>query len=102
MESRAWLRSRRPEPPARLLTRMESALSENSSQSLSDDLIAAATRILREVAHGEGANDRAAALDLLAADALITYSIEAAAEDPKSFAVQTDAMISRVAEIAKS
>lgn len=86
----------------RLMTRMEAALSEKPSQSLSDDLIAAATRILRDVAHGEGANERAAALDLLAADALITYAIEAAAEDPTSFVAQTDAMISRVAEIAQS
>lgn len=81
---------------------MDAALSAQPSKSLSDDLIAAATRILREVAHGEGANDRAAALDLLAADALITYAIEAAAEDPASFAAHTDAMISRVAEIGQS
>ncbi len=81
------------------MTRMEAALSEIPSQSLSDDLIAAATSILRGVAYGDRANDRAAALDLLAADALITYAIEAAAEDPASFAAQTDAMISRVAEI---
>ena len=102
MDSKAWLRSRRPVPPERLIARMEAALSDVAAKSLSDDLIAAATRILRDVAHGEGANDRAAALDLLAADALITYAIEAAAENPTTFAAQTDAMISSVAEIAST
>jgi len=46
--------------------------------------------------------DRSSALDLLAADALISYALEAAAENCESFAASTDAMIERLAALAPS
>ena len=103
MEIKEWLRSRRPAPPGQLMSRMELALSKSPpSLPLTDSLIDAATRILGEIARSEHANERPSAFDLLAADALITYAVEAAIEDRSTFTEQTDAMIKRVAEIATS
>jgi hypothetical protein len=42
---------------------------------------------------------RAAALDLLAADALLTYALEAAAEDCATFVATPNAMIERLSAI---
>lgn len=102
MDINEWLRSRRPVPPDQLMARMQSALSNSPSTSLSESLIGAATRILADAAHSERANERATALDLLAADALITYAVEAAADDQSRFTEETDAIIKRVAEISRT
>jgi hypothetical protein len=76
----AWLRARRPAPPDRLGQRMEAALSTTDVahgdvvRALGD---AAFDCLASSLAIGPG---RAAALDLLAADALLTYAWEAAAD----------------------
>jgi len=83
MEALEWISTREPRPPAALLTRMSRALHdspEDAGGSVASRLLAAATGILRD---GPGA-DRAAALDLLAADALITYAMESASDDCES------------------
>jgi hypothetical protein len=54
-----------------------------------------AVRVLQGV--GEG---REAAPDLLAADALLTYAMEAAAEDPQAFEAFAAASAERVATLA--
>lgn len=102
MDINDWLRSRRPVPPDQLMARMQSALSNSPSTSLSESLIGAATKILAEAAHSERANERETALDLLAADGLITYAVEAAAELQSGFTDETAAMIKRVAEISRT
>jgi hypothetical protein len=102
MDTKEWLRSRRPVPPAQLMSRMEAAFSQSAPGPLSDSLIDAATRLLGEVAYSEGANEREAAFDLLAADALITYAVEAAVENPSTFTENVDAMIKRIAEISNT
>jgi hypothetical protein len=76
----SWLRARRPAPPERLIRRMEAALTgvEANGADLAGELGEAAVVCLRgALAAGPG---RAAALDLLAADALLTYACEAAAD----------------------
>lgn len=81
-----WLERRRPVPPQALLERMAEALGAVGAVSADDAdvppipaaLGAAALDRFRVVLAGP--NDRAAALDLLAADALLTYAFEAAAE----------------------
>jgi hypothetical protein len=74
-----WLRARQPAPPERLARRMQAALAEidvggDVVRSLGD---AAFVCLEASLAAGPG---RAAALDLLAADALLTYAWEAAAD----------------------
>jgi hypothetical protein len=86
MTLESWLDSRRPPPPPRLMDRMRAALHE-SGQTANTDLVqgarAASIHLLRSIlAQGEGT--RAMALDLLAADALMTYACESACEQPES------------------
>lgn len=100
---RDWLASRTPSPPPRLAARLAAAMPASESSDPNDtpgSLIAAAAAILHETVDQPG-NERngTAALDLLAADALITYAVEAAAEDCERFAALTDEMILRLAAV---
>ncbi|HET9985454.1 MAG TPA: hypothetical protein VFQ38_17765 [Longimicrobiales bacterium] len=71
-----WLDARTPAPPPELRSRMADALAP--AQTLPGALAEAALSCLQAALARGG--DRAAALDLLAADALLTYAMEAAAE----------------------
>jgi hypothetical protein len=76
----AWLDARAADAPASLRTRMSRALADSpdSSTSLPETLAnAALAHLERVLAHP---SERAAAFELLAADALLTYAFEAAAE----------------------
>ena len=100
MNARAWLESRRT-PPEKLAARLDAALAaqrEISGMSLSEVFAAAATGILRELIAG-GVTERAIAIDLLAADALITYALEAAAEECDGFVTRADDMIAQLSEV---
>ena len=113
-----WLGLRTPPPPKQLARRLEAAvrnLPAFAPENFSEPLAMAAVAILEGLGSGDadaapgstvsrplepaGADHpaRATALDLLAADALITYALEAAAEDCESFAARADAMIERLA-----
>ena len=72
-----WLVSRNPAPPIELSDRLKEVVSDSSATA--DDLPYALLRKGLEILSHVG-EDRAAAPDLLAADALITYAMEAAAE----------------------
>lgn len=117
-----WLGSRTPPPPAQLARRLEAAVRNQpafGSGNLSEPLTMAAVAILEGLGSGDddttlgptaarpveptGADHpaRATALDLLAADALITYAVEAAAEDCEFFAGRVDAMIERLSCLAR-
>jgi hypothetical protein len=76
--ARAWLAAREPRAPERLLARMDAALAGRTESEIPEALAGAAFSCLRAALAG-GA-DRSAAWDLLAADALLTYACEAAAE----------------------
>ena len=82
-----WLASRTPPPPELLRSRIERALGTSLDLDVADTervCIEAAERVLtRLLADGEG--ERREAVDLLAADALVTYALEFAAEAPESF-----------------
>jgi hypothetical protein len=90
-----WLARRTPSPPPALRARLHAALGEGA---ITDDLnvtetcLAAAERVLVDLLHGECIS-RDSALDLLTADALVTYAFEAAGESSEDFASRaTDAM----------
>lgn len=75
-----WLRTREPAPPAALLRRLHEALgpdAQRDAADAADACLAAGEQLLVTVLSDEEAN-RACALDLLAADALVTYAFEAA------------------------
>lgn len=80
----AWLEARRPAPPPALAARLREALLVAGSDGgdVAERCLDAGERLLagllaRDCAH------RSAALDLLAADALVTYAFEAASEAPE-------------------
>lgn len=72
-----WLDSRSPRPPAELSRRLAEIAgdTECDPHDLPTELIGKAEGILAGIG-----DDRSAAADLLAADSLITYAMEAAAE----------------------
>ncbi len=78
MHALAWLEQREPRAPEPLFARMAAALSRRTETDVPAALAGAALACLRAAV--EGGRDRAAAWDLLAADALLTYACEAAAE----------------------
>lgn len=74
----SWLETRRPIPPAALREHLAKSNHE-SPVSLPEHLADAGVTLLRRVlSHPEGG--RELALDLLTADALVTYAFEAQAE----------------------
>jgi hypothetical protein len=88
-----WLDTRRPVPPAELRARLDAAVTD-TELALPEHLADLGRRVLERVADGPAAG-RALALELLAADAFITYAFEAQAEaDPAGLA----ALAARVAE----
>jgi hypothetical protein len=76
----AWLDARRPAPPAVLRAQLDAALTDGPAElALPDHLALLGQHALARVtAHAEGG--RELALDLLAADAFVTYAFEAQAE----------------------
>ena len=74
----AWLESRRPAPPGALLAPLEAAVTDRA-EALPDHLSAVGRELLARVAASPRAG-RELALDLLAADAFVTYAFEAQAE----------------------
>ncbi|MHB0947674.1 MAG: hypothetical protein ACYC3Q_01630 [Gemmatimonadaceae bacterium] len=84
MNVREWLDSRAPQPPAALRARLESLLHdglERPASQLPEQAVARAGDLVRELLD-QARTGRESALDLLAADALVTYAFEAAADEP--------------------
>jgi hypothetical protein len=76
----AWLDARRPTPPDMLRPRLAAAVIDaDADLPLPDHLALLGQRLLARVA-GRPAGGRELALDLLAADAFVTYAFEAQAE----------------------
>ncbi len=76
---RDWLADRTPAPPRALADRLASIVGEESCANpgeIPSRLVIRAEQLIRNLGH-----DRSAAGDLLAADALVTYALEAAADE---------------------
>jgi hypothetical protein len=91
---RDWLASRKPEPPPQLAGRLAEIVGDEAfnGASTADVLIGRGIETLRSAL-----SDRDGALDLLAADALITYAMEAAADDFATMDATAADAIQRVA-----
>ena len=93
-----WLGDRTPVPPVLLAERMRQALGEAlgaPAAETHEQCLAAAERLVRDLSDAR-LEERAAALDLLAADALITYALEAAADDPSTLDRRADEAMRRL------
>ncbi|MEP7346044.1 MAG: hypothetical protein ABI877_12285 [Gemmatimonadaceae bacterium] len=100
MTAADWLSTRTPRPPAALAARIASLLtSSDEDGDLPEALTTAAEQTLRALLH-LNATDRAGALDLLAADALVTYAFEAAADGPETLEARATAAMHRLSSIA--
>ena len=100
----AWLDARRPAPPVRLRARIDAALGP-ALQSDANDAAGACLRAGEQLAREllqENATSRESALDLLAADALVTYAFEAASQRPGELAAQCRAAMERIAALASA
>jgi len=91
-----WLASRTPEPPAEMSGRLREIVADTAvhDSEIPSALLEKAVEIL-----GTVGSDRDAAIDLLAADALITYAIEASAELDHDVAEFSSQAARKVAEV---
>lgn len=77
----AWLDTRRPVPPAALRERINRAVANTTPHSPLPVYLAELGRGLLERVAARPQGGREVALDLLAADAFVTYAFEAQAEE---------------------
>ena len=98
---REWLAERRPAPPAALVARIEAVLGDAANEQAgraAEICLRAAEGLVSELLRGD-CGARESALDLLAADALVTYAFEAAAETPETLATTASAAMQRIASL---
>jgi hypothetical protein len=97
-----WLRSRTPAPPPALFARVSEALGDGMDDDVSaapERCVGAAVLLLEPLLEREDAG-RECALDLLAADALVTYAFEAAGADVDRLDQRTRDAMARLAGLA--
>ncbi|HYV99584.1 MAG TPA: hypothetical protein VE967_19150 [Gemmatimonadaceae bacterium] len=90
MRARDWLGAREAGVPDALVRRVERALPDTLTNTPPSAELASAAVTVARVVVAESSMTRAQALDLLAADALITYALEAACEEPSSLGQRAD------------
>lgn len=98
----AWISRAQPEAPERIVARVREVLTTNpKAQQLDvgDALLDAADELLRLVLRGGEEPARERALDLLAADACVTWAFEAAAEDPGTISERARATMQRLQRV---
>jgi len=96
-----WLESREPAPPSALLVRLRAALGNGATRDAGETVevcLAAGERLLAAVLASEDAS-RECALDLLTADALVTYAFEAASDRPGELAARASRAMTRIASL---
>jgi hypothetical protein len=98
-----WLSGRTPVPPPALRARLTQALRDvaSAADDLPESYLRAAERLIEELLQGE-CTSRDSALDLLTADALVTYAFEAASESPESLVPRAAAAMRRIASLGGS
>lgn len=97
-----WLASRAPAPPPVLRAKLDAALGAALAldrRETADACLRAGER-LAETLLRESSATRDSALDLLTADALVTYAFEAAAETPAEITARATEAMSRIAALA--
>jgi hypothetical protein len=96
-----WLDARTPPPPAALRERIDAALRDDLARESADvfeTCLAAAEQLVGGLL-SENATSRESALDLLAADALVTYAFEAASDQPHALALRASTAMTRIATL---
>jgi hypothetical protein len=96
-----WLDERDPPPPPALAARVRAAVDSPTApaSAIPTAALDAGVETLAAVLD-EGDATRASAIDLLAADALVTYAFEAAAQTPAGLDALAGAAMGRIARLA--
>jgi hypothetical protein len=100
MNAREWIHSRTPRPPDALTARIDALLAVQAGQSaggIPETLQGAGDRLLADLLGRQAS--RESALDLLAADALMTYMMEWAAENIRTLGSRATVAMSRISAI---
>jgi uncharacterized membrane protein len=101
MNLSGWLDARRPVPPPALRARIDGALGESLQSDANDALescLRAGERLVASLLRNN-ATTRDSALDLLAADALVTYAFEAGSERPHDISARAREAMARIASL---
>ena len=103
MSTRAgdWVGAHTEQPPAALRARLDAILNAEgmpANAAVSAALLDAGHALLSTIL-GSGSTQRDAALDLLTADALVTYAFEAAADDPDAIDARAAAAMRAIADV---
>ncbi len=99
---RAWLDARREEAPPALRARIGALVDahpEWAALPLPEALVAA-SEVLMAAVLAAPPKDRRTALDLLAADACVTYAFEAASEAPERLVALAERSMAHIAQLA--
>jgi hypothetical protein len=97
-----WLDARRPSPPPVLAARIRELLGSDTRRDAgeaADVCLAAGEALLARLLRADPSS-RDTALNLLAADALVTYAFEAAAAIPESLELRAAAAMTRISALA--
>jgi hypothetical protein len=99
----AWLAEREPAPPPALAGRLRELLGAaalaSDAREAPEVLLRAGEAVLGRLLH-EAASTRESALDLLAADALVTYAFEAASAQPGTLEARAGRAMAEIARVA--
>ena len=100
---REWLAARHPVPPPALSARLIAALGADGlapTTDLGNTLLGAGEALLSALLR-DGRTDRQTALDLLAADAFVTYAFEAESDDPSRISERAQQAMTRISLLAQ-
>lgn len=99
---RSWLASRQPVPPEALIQRLTAVLGARADEEVADlpEAMLSAGEALLSKLLCEGRTDRQTALDLLAADAFVTYAFEAASDDPSRITERAQRAMAQISHLA--
>ena len=99
-----WLDARDPAPPPELAARVRERLGDAASlnaESAHDACLEAGAALLADVLAAGDGRSRDCALDLLTADALVTYAFEAACAEPKRLERRAVQGMARIAALGR-
>ena len=102
MKAGDWITRAQPEAPERLVARVREVLATNPKAKqlgVAEALLDAADALMRIVLREGGDPARERALDLLAADACVTWAFEAAADDPETLSAKAQETMHRLQQV---
>lgn len=98
----AWVANHGADAPQALVTRVQQVLATEASlarRPLAEALLGAGEALLAAVLAPRDGEERLAALDLLAADACVTWAFEAAADAPGTISARAEDAMRRIAAV---